>query len=368
MKWVGVVLFMACMLMVGGIIYRASVSKSKKNIELPSHTVSSITPIAPFTPTLAPLSHIEKKMLFVPEWTIGKEKIDNHDIDTVVYFGISANEQGIDRNDPGYQKISSFFSATDITQRRFLALRMIDSDMNAKILKDKKLQEKIIKETIDVVKQYSFDGIVLDLEHSALSFETVVMQINDFYTLFYIWTQNNSVPFYVTLFGDVFFRIRPYDVKTIAEHSDQIIVMAYDFHKANGDPGPNFPLLGHEIYGYDFQMMIDDFLKIVPKEKITVVFGLFGYDWILDSQGRSKQPAKALTLNEINNKFLTTCKLQNCLVARDEKSSETKVSYTEKKSETHIVWFEDMQSVKKKIKYLELKGITSIGYWAYSYF
>ncbi|MDP2672349.1 MAG: glycosyl hydrolase family 18 protein, partial [Nanoarchaeota archaeon] len=310
-----------------------------------------------------------RKFIFVPYWAIGDlSEIKTDGFNDFVYFGIAPNKDGIDKEGQGYKKLNIFSSFRTNKDNNSLAVIMTDSRINSLILEDKKAQENLINESIDTAKEYSFKGIVLDFEISALSFEKVIKDINLFYSLFYEKSKKNNLDFKITIYGDVFYRMRPYDLSELSKNSDGVMIMAYDFHKSKGNPGPNFPLKGGEIYGYDFENMIDDFLKKVPKEKVAVVFGLFGYDWTVNEKNESLKNARALSFNEIKNKFLGKCDENDCIIKRDDVSSETEITYKDENSQNHVVWFEDMESVNAKIEYLKTKGINSVGYWAYSYF
>lgn len=243
---------------------------------------------------------------------------------------------------------------------------MIDPETNFAILKDKKAQERIQNEMINLAQKNGFKGIVLDLEVSSLPFSSVVNQINDFVKEFYMKSKATDLEFSILLFGDTFYKFRPYDVAYLSQYTDRVMLMAYDFHKAKGSPGPNSPLNKGTQYTYDFKTMVDDFLNIFPKEKIVVVFGLFGYDWSVDDHGKNLGMAQSLSLNQIQSKFLNGCSYRECEIKRDPVSKETRIEYVS--SENHVVWFEDMESVEKKKEYLKEKGIESFSYWAYSYF
>lgn len=322
---------------------------------------------APITPTVRPISHVTKT-LFVPYWAVG-QKVNTSGYDQLIYFGITANTTGIATNDPGYSSIDHFFAATSSTSaKRLLGIRMITTDVNEQVLTDMVAQQKIIRQSIDIAKEKGFDGIVLDFEISALGFDEVTKNISTFEDVYGDTVRSNHLQFFTTMYGDTFARFRPFDVKTIASHSDGIMVMAYDFHKVNGNPGPNFPLQDNQNEGYDFKTMISDFLQQVPPEKMTVIFGLYGYDWLVDSTGTSMQPAISLSDNQIQKKFLNGCLFTDCTLRVDPVAAETKITYTDANNEKHIVWFENMQSITKKTDYLESKGIGSIAYWAYSYF
>ena len=309
----------------------------------------------------------ENKFLFVPYWTIDN-KIESLGYDKLVYFGITIDNEGIDKNDAGYQNINKFISYSEINIGKMLAVRILNQELGSLVLKKQKFQEQIIEESINIAGKNSFKGIVLDFEINGIPFESFTKSISDFYTAYYKSCKKNRLDYYITLYGDSFYRLRPYDVKTLAQNSDGVLIMAYDLHKAGGDPGPNFPLSGKEVFGYDFKTMIDDFLKIVPKEKITVIFGLYGYDWTIDNEGRSKASAWSLSYNEIKMKFLQDCILDNCVIKQDKVSSEMKITYMDNNKNNHVVWFEDMESVLAKQKYLKRTGISSFGFWAYSYF
>lgn len=300
--------------------------------------------------------------IFVPSWTIDNELADT-DYDTFIYFGITPDQNGINTQDTGYKNIQNFLNNTNSSKKRLLTVSMIDNSFNSTVLNDKKLQQKIIGQADQIAEQNGFNGIVLDFETSALAFDSVTNDVTNFETSFAKQTKNNNLLFYSTLYGDNFYRIRPYDTEKIANAVDGVYIMAYDFHKANGQPGPNFPLFGKDTYGYDLQTMLADFEKHIPKEKITVVFGMFGYDWTLDKSGQSSTTAKSLS----NNKIEQNC-VKNCKQTVDKLSTETKITYTDSKNQNHVIWFETQDSTNKKQSYLQQQGINSTGFWAYSYF
>ncbi len=312
------------------------------------------------SPTPEIIRDTEKKFLFVPYWGQTQERIPDSFGDGLIYFGVTPGEEGVDTKEDGYLGLGRF-SAIAQGRDTFLTLRMIDDKTSFPILKDKPRQKKIIEDSVAIAKQYNFDGIVLDLEISSLPFTTVTDQMNSFVTDFSKSAKSENLKFSMVFFGDTFFKLRSYDVTVLRQYLDTVFVMAYDFSKANGDPGPNFPLP-------EFTLMVQDFLNLIPKEKLVIVFGMFGYDWTVDEQNKSIKQAQARTLTVAKKQFIGTCIFLNCVVKRDEQSAEITVSYVDKDGNNHIVWFEDEESVAKKSEFLKEKGIKSVGYWAYSYF
>lgn len=308
------------------------------------------------------------KSLFVPYWTLSNNQIETNGFDKIIYFGIKPDKQGISQTEQEEKNLEKFNGSLPADTQKLLALAMTGSQENLEILDSPSLQQKIIDQTVAIAQKNNMNGIVLGLEIAAIPFDSLVKKISKFTSTFYAASKKNNLTFALALYGDLFYRARPYDVKTLAQNADTIMIMAYDLHKARGNPGPNFPLNGSEKYGYDLSKMTDNFLQFVPAQKITVIFGVFGYDWLVTEKEQSLQAAQALSLSQIKQKFIDTCEFANCVLNRDKDAAESQIHYTDHENKNHIIWFEDMESIKRKQVYLKQKGITSFSYWAYSYF
>ena len=240
--------------------------------------------------------------------------------------------------------LEKFSSLNFINSKKYLTLRMTNTDDNLKILKDEKIIKKIIAESIEIAQQYDFSGIVLDLELGVLFGDEIIDQINNFSNSFYEEIIKNNLKYSIAIYGDVFYRKRPYDVSSLAKNSDEIMIMAYDFHKSIGEPGPNFP-----------SEYFDEFINKIPSNKLTIIFGMYGYDWIVDDKDRPIKPAQSLTLNQIKSKYSNYCNEERC-------------EFVDENKRRHIIWYENEESVSKKIKYLKTRGVGSFAYWAAGYF
>jgi cellulose synthase/poly-beta-1,6-N-acetylglucosamine synthase-like glycosyltransferase/peptidoglycan/xylan/chitin deacetylase (PgdA/CDA1 family)/spore germination protein YaaH len=64
------------------------------------------------------------------------------------------------------------------------------------------------------------------------------------------------------------------DLQQIANNSDGLVLMNYDQHEAESDPGP---IASQEWFVDNLRRV----LKIVPKEKLVCAIGNYGYDWTL---------------------------------------------------------------------------------------
>lgn len=328
-------------------------------------TNQSSTPTNPTPIKSGQVSH----SLFIPYWSLSENLSlpAGGQPDSLIYFGIAPDLSGINKSDPGYTNLSNFMAVTK-ESKTFLTLRMTNTDTNLKILENIPLQQKIRDETIQVAKENGFDGIVLDLEVAALPTEDLKNSLSMFITDFLRAVKSENMQFMMTVYGDNFYRGRPYDLANLTTYTDQFLIMMYDLHKAAGEPGPNFPLSKGAEFDYDLIAATDSFLKVLPPEKITVVFGLYGYDWALGPQGKPLKPATALSLAKIRKEFLENCQYKNCKVKRDKFSEETQVTYIDDSGYNHEVWFEDEKSIEEKINYLKTKGISNFSFWARGYF
>lgn len=329
----------------------------------------SVQPIASSAPTPTPAPPAANKIdeaTFVPYWTVTKGFVAPP-YQRLIYFGISATASGLDQSDEGFKRLPLFIQAAG-KGNKLLAIRMLDNTTNFMILKDKKIQDKVILQSIDIAREHGFKGVILDLEVSALPFTSLIDQITYFNSSFAKSAHASDLSYGITAYGDTFYRLRPFDIQKIAAKSDQIYIMAYDFSKAKGNPGPNFPLSGNSIYGYDYEYMINNFADVVPLKKITVIFGMYGYDWPVDDDDKAIDTAQAISLKDIKTTVVDTCKHLKCEWERDLLSAETRATYEDGSDEKHIIWFEDEESVKRKQSFLKKHGIGSFAYWAYSYF
>lgn len=314
-----------------------------------------------------------KKAIFIPYWAIGENHLNIQDYDELIYFGVLGNLSGIEEEDQGFQSLEKFVQETSSSEIS-LAVRMTDSETNLTVLNNKDSQEKIINQSVEIAKKYGFSKVILDFELFSLFDDTIPLKINTFVANFYKQAKQNNLGFALTIYGDTFYRKRPYDLKTLAKYSDEILIMAYDLHKSIGEPGPNFPLEGRKKYGYDFKSMINDFTKVIPREKIGVIFGMYGYDWTVNEKKIPLKQATALSLNQIREKYISNCQKTNCVLKRDPKSQETEIDFVigpktlEEFSENHIIWFEDERSAAAKQDYLKKQGIGNFSYWTYGYF
>jgi hypothetical protein len=109
--------------------------------------------------------------LFVPSWTVSS--ISNDSFDQYIYFGIIPTKNGIDTVSAG-KDIAAFVQTVPSGKKTLLTLQMQDTDINAAILEDKTLQQKVISQTVSLATANGFSGVVLDLETGGIPFDPLI--------------------------------------------------------------------------------------------------------------------------------------------------------------------------------------------------
>lgn len=302
--------------------------------------------------------------VFVPYWTSSEL---SGDYDEYIYFGIAVDEEGELIEDSGYQSLYSYMS-TIPQKKRSLTLRMLDRDVNVAILKEPATWKALANTVLTQVNNSGgLNKVILDLEVGLLAFNISEQEITDFVTFLSNSFAQNNIEFGMTLYGDTLYRSRPYDLAALNDVSDSFYIMAYDFHKSFGLPGPNFPFQGKKEYGYDFETMITEISQEIPPEELTVIFGMFGYEWQVDEKGRPLSVATAMSLNEIRSKY-NEDECMDCKFTREDLSKERNIEFANSSGERFIVWYEDEESVEIKKNYAQEQGIGSFSYWAAGYY
>jgi spore germination protein YaaH len=336
----------------------------------PSPSAQKLTP----TPVRRnPVTSV-KTAVFVPYWSLSQylkngvgTTPDGKTPSRQFYFAVTTDATGaVDQSDQGYEQVETFASAA--AGDKILTVRPHDQDAALALLKNSEARKLSIDQTVGLATTMGFQGVALDMEISGLVGDDVPKQITTYTKEFAAFAHEKKVAFTFILYGDVYYRHRPYDVKSIAQASDEVLLMAYDFHKARGEPGPNFPYEGGKKYDYDFVTMTRDILNDAPAEKMSVAFGMYGYDWMVDENKKPIKPAVSIPLHQIKTSYIDTCIASNCVLWHDPLSRESEIDYVDSYNQYHLIWFEDERSIAAKTQFLMQEGVGSIAYWSYGYY
>ncbi len=154
-----------------------------------------------------------------------------------------------------------------------------------------------------------------------------------------------------------------YDMKALADNSDGLLLMNYDQHQTESDPGP--------IASQDW--FIDNLkavLKVVPKGKLICSIGSYGYDWTTTLpatpvKGKKPAPVKVLSVEEMSTQTAWQAAADSdSQVELDPDSLNAHFAYDDvDKHERHQVWFLDAVTVLNEMRAARALGLQTDALW-----
>jgi cellulose synthase/poly-beta-1,6-N-acetylglucosamine synthase-like glycosyltransferase/peptidoglycan/xylan/chitin deacetylase (PgdA/CDA1 family)/spore germination protein YaaH len=210
----------------------------------------------------------------------------------------------------------------------------------------------------------SYRGISLDLEEIPDSAQS---GFNGLIAALYADFHPRNLRLYVnTPVGDDSFNL-----KFIADHSDGLLLMNYDEHQTDSEPGP--------IASQDwFVDNLKTVLKTVPKEKVICSLGSYGYDWTTalpspDPTGKEKkkagkkaaEPEKILSSHDLSTQDAwQAASDSDSQIDLDDDSLNVHFAYDDEDAHVrHQVWFLDAVTVQNEMRAARALGIQTYALW-----
>lgn len=326
-----------------------------------------------FNKTLMP--HSPKQVIgFFPYWNLDKiDDVNFSVLTTVYYFAIDINGDGsFNGDDPGWPKMYSedfekLKAKVMENKLRFgLTIVNLDADSIAQNVNNEINQNRLIKNTIKVMKEKGFTDLNIDFEYAG----THDLQTSKNYTIFIskiTRAVKDEIPgsrVSIDSFADAVAKPRVFDAKSIGEIVDEIVIMAYDFHRINSFvAGPIAPL-------FDVASSVSDYLKVVPPEKIILGVPFYGYEWPTEKSEKGSFVIKSFRGPELASyhRSLQTAKENNAVINFDDLTKSVWFSYYDNNSYSwRQVWFENERSLGLKFDLVNQAGLSGIGIWALGY-
>ncbi len=257
-----------------------------------------ISPLASATsPSLSPLQEDKKGYQvygYAPYWTFNKlDDVDFNVLTTFAYFGVPIQTDGsLDRSDKGYEVFMSD-KATQVFQKAHaagtkvnLTVTLMENDKILAFLDSPQAQETAVNEIVTEVKARGIDGVSIDIEYAGKpdpayrgKFTNFVTQVTN---RMHADIPNSQVT--VAVYALSAKQPQLYDIGALAQNADSIFMMAYDFSvKGSKKSEPTAPLYGHKEgkYYYDIATAVEDFLKVMPSEKLILGVPYYGYNYVV---------------------------------------------------------------------------------------
>jgi cellulose synthase/poly-beta-1,6-N-acetylglucosamine synthase-like glycosyltransferase/peptidoglycan/xylan/chitin deacetylase (PgdA/CDA1 family)/spore germination protein YaaH len=151
-------------------------------------------------------------------------------------------------------------------------------------------------------------------------------------------------------------------LKRIAANSDGIVLMNYDQHEIESQPGP---IASQDWFVANLQRV----LKIVPKEKLICAMGSYGYDWTLSipnpkARGRHKPPEVINTDVLLVSDAWQRASDAEAVLSLDPDTLNPHFEYIdEDNNQRHVVWFLDGVTMLNQMRAARAMGLQTFALW-----
>lgn len=231
---------------------------------------------------------------FAPYWTFNKlDAVDFRVLTTLAYFGVDVNGNGdLVRNDTGFQTFKSD-SATELFKkahqngtRVVLTVTQMNNYQLTSLLSDQQAQDNALDQIVNEVESRGIDGVNVDFEYNGDPGEQIRNNFSQFVENL-TKRMHQRVPssrVTVSVYAASMKEPKIYDIEKLGKVSDGIFMMAYDFASIGSDQAvPTSPLSGHKEgkYWYDISTAVDDFLAVLPPQKLILGLPWYGYNYLV---------------------------------------------------------------------------------------
>ena len=226
-----------------------------------------------------------------------------------------------------------------------------DSSAAERILTDTALRQNLITNVIRIMVQKGYTALDVDFEYLPPEYK---YQYYEFLQAMQIALTDRGFSLIVALAPKVSADQRgllyeAHDYGLIGSAADLVFLMTYEWGYAYSPPMAVAPV-------DSVRKVVEYALSEIPREKILLGIPIYGYDWILPHEpgraARSLSPEEAVSLAAERGAEI-----------RYDPISQEPYFYYSIGAEAHIVWFEDVRSIRAKLDLAEEYGLAGVGYW-----
>jgi spore germination protein YaaH len=223
-----------------------------------------------------------------------------------------------------------------------------DGDLIHRLITDPRLRAAHIAAIVDVARSGQWAGVDLD-------YESLRAEDRDAYSAFVreVAAALHQAQKKLTLAvhakteepGD-WSGAQAQDWRALGASADEVRVMAYDYSTDASPPGPIAPVAWVEC-------VVDLAVAEVPRAKIVLGLGTYGYDWVAGAQGQALQWTEAEALAHKNGVD----------VRWDAATKSPWFEFTDDRARSHTVWYENARSLKARLDLAARYRVAGVALW-----
>ena len=315
---------------------------------------------------------------FYPYWNLSKvPELDLTNLSTVYYFAVHLKRDGtFNENDPGISGLNSdngkLLKEKVLQNGAHWGVTIVNMSANSitRNINNPARQQTIIDNTIKLMKQEGFTALNIDLEYVGRPDEARKKSFTTF-TRKLTHAVHREIPgstVSLDAFADSVKKPRIFDMKSLGEIVDHVIIMGYDFYPlASKVAGPVAPLTGKEQHGYDVTTSVNDYLSKLPSQKLLLGVPFYGYDRPTEKDEKGSAVISSTEGPKVSSyaRSVETAQKNNSLVNFDDESKSVWFSYFDKQNHTwRQVWFENERSLGLKFDLVNRTNLGGIAIFA----
>lgn len=321
---------------------------------------------------------------FLPYWNLKKVTVQP-ELSHLGYFSLTIGADGSlltresDYTEPGYAGLQSdeLLDLTNQIQQTNGSVELVVSQFNGDdivaFLSSKAAQEKFMQSLDGAILAYPVSGVNIDIEYAGTNSQSLRDNLSEFMKDLrtHLNSRYDSVQLSIDMYAGASSNQSIWDIEAIAPHVDYIIVMAYDFHRrTSSQAGPVAPLFGgKELWDSDINQHLQEFLTMVPAEKILLGIPFYGYEWQTtsrDSQSHTfPDTGSTAQIGRVRELLERKEELQ-VQEGWNEEALSPYLSYIEN-GETYVIYYENSRSISYKLDYVNQLDLGGVAIWALGY-
>ncbi len=216
------------------------------------------------------------------------------------------------------------------------------------------LQERLAEDVVRVIQEKGYRGLDLDFEflgaENAAVYASFAGQLKQAmnslgYPLITALAPKTSV-------GQPGLLYEGHDYAALAENSDAVLLMTYEWGYTYGPPMAVAPLNA-------VRRVVEFALTQMPADKILLGFPNYAYDWTLPFEAGNSRA------QSISNEEAVALAVRNGAEINYDETAQTPWFSYIREGLAHEVWYEDARSTMAKYELITQYGLRGIGFWNY---
>ncbi len=227
-----------------------------------------------------------------------------------------------------------------------------DGEIAHAILNNESIQDVLINNILETVKERGFSGVNIDFEYINPEdkdlYNSFIKKISD------VLHVNNLI--LSTSLAPKIYREQPgvlyeaHDYEFHGKYADYVILMTYEWGYSYGPPMAVAPL-------NQVERVLNYAILEIPSEKILMGIPNYGYDWKLPYEKGTR--AQSIS----NAAAIELAKSTGATILFDNIAMTPYFNYNDDAGNEHVVWFEGARSIEAKLELVEKYNLGGVSYW-----